>query len=50
MMNIDDSNQIIKDVIYKNLTSAIKSQRFIDEFGYYRYAIYTEINENSSKF
>jgi hypothetical protein len=49
MMNIDDSNPVIKNFIYKNLTSSIKSQKFIDEFGYYKYAIYSELSENASK-
>jgi hypothetical protein len=48
MMNIDESNQIIKDAIYTNMTSNIKTIKIFDEFGYFKYAIFTDTNDSSS--
>lgn len=45
MMNIEESNLIVKDVIYQNMVSKIGVIKNIDEFGYYKYAIYSDFNQ-----
>lgn len=50
MMNIDESNQIVYDAIYKNITKNTgKTIKIFDEFGYFKYAIFPEITDSSSK-
>lgn len=49
MMNIDESNDVIKEVIYQNISSNIKILKVFDEFGYFKYIIYAELNEQMSK-
>jgi hypothetical protein len=43
-MNIEESNLIVKDVIYSNLTNKRKIQKYIDEFGYFQYFIHPNFN------
>jgi hypothetical protein len=45
MMNIEEGNLIVKNVIYQNMTSNIKVLKAFDEFGFYKYSIFTEINQ-----
>jgi hypothetical protein len=50
MMNIDESNLIVYDAVYKNITKNTgKTIKIFDEFGYFKYAIFPEITESSSK-
>jgi hypothetical protein len=44
MMNIEESNLIVKDVIYSNLTNKRKTQKNTDEFGYFQYYIHPKFN------
>jgi hypothetical protein len=48
-MNIEESNLIVKDVIYSNLTNKNKTLKDIDEFGYFQYYILPVFNETKSK-
>ncbi len=38
-MNIDESNEIIRNTIYQNMTTNRKDTKTFDEFGYFKYAI-----------
>ena len=50
-MNIEESNQITYDAIYKNITKNTgKTIKIFDEFGYFKYAIFPEFNDNASKY
>jgi hypothetical protein len=50
-MNIEENNQITYDAIYKNITKNTgKTIKIFDEFGYFKYGIYPEITEISSKY
>ena len=47
-MNIDESNLIVKETIYNNMTKSNKYIKNFDEFGYYHYTIFpdTEVEGN----
>jgi hypothetical protein len=47
MMNIDENNQIVQETIYKNITKSIKTIKVFEEFGYFKYGIFTEISDTS---
>jgi hypothetical protein len=48
-MNIEESNVIVKDVIFDNLTNKNKIVKSIDEFGYFKYYIHNSLNDKSQK-
>lgn len=48
MMIIEDHNKIVRQVIYKNMTDKIKIVKNIEEFGSFKYGIYTQSIENYS--
>jgi hypothetical protein len=41
-MNIDESNGIVKEAIFNNMTKSNKYMKVFDEFGFYQYTIFTE--------
>lgn len=45
MMNIEEGNLIVKNSIYQNMVSNIKIMKIFDEFGFYKYGIYTDPNQ-----
>ena len=49
MMNIEENNQIIYDALYKNITKNTKAIKIFHEFGYFNYAIFSEVTDISSK-
>ena len=48
MMNIDEGNLIVKNVIYENMMNSIKIIKIFDEFGFYKYGIFTDSEKQSS--
>ncbi len=50
MMNIDEGNLIVKNVIYQNMTNSIKIIKTFDEFGFYKYGIFTDSKEPGKYF
>jgi hypothetical protein len=49
MMNIEESNQIVYDALYKNITKNKGTTiKIFEEFGYFKYAIFPEITESIS--
>jgi len=44
-MNIEEGNLIIKKFIYENMMNTIKIIKVFDEFGFYKYGIFTD-NDN----
>jgi len=49
-MNIEESNLITYNAIYKNITDKTKTLKIFDEFGYFKYAIFQESKDNASKY
>ena len=46
-MDIDEGNEIIKDVIYSNISTSLKKFKDIEEFGYFKYFVgYQEEESN----
>ena len=41
-MNRDESNLIVKETIYNNMTKSNKYIKNFDEFGYYHYTIFPD--------
>jgi hypothetical protein len=48
MMNIEESNEIIREAIFKNMLSPLGVLKHFDEFGYFKYVIYSDFAPNSS--
>jgi len=48
MMRITEGNEIIRDVIYKNITSFNQILKTIDEFAYYKYRISSSYNNEGN--
>jgi hypothetical protein len=42
MMNIDESNGIVKEAIFQNMTNIKQSMKQFDEFGFFQYTIFKE--------
>lgn len=49
MMDIDESNEIIKSVILFNMNNSLKQVKQIEEFGYFNYCIGYESTESTFK-
>ena len=49
MMNIDESNGIVKESIYNNMTNN-RTMKLVDEYGYYQYLVSYDLENNAVLF
>ncbi len=45
-MNIDESNGIVKEAIFNNMTKSNKCLKVFEEFGFFQYTIFAQESGN----